>query len=268
MPRAPQHEQRERWVTAISASYGTATIWRYVRDRLVETDQLRNQLDLGVQKLSRTLDEFWLGPRTIAVWQRILDKVNKLYLGWRSILDWLEDRKWRDQTFKAEKEQVIKVLAVLNHLSSIYQEVYAESFNIVLDCFRRHRRVTPRRPTRRRWSTGNEHLYNSWTFENRRYYERMLRLYARRIEGSVKTMQQDTPRLYDSSRLFDKFVTDVQENNRQQEEWWAAWGKRYPWSSCELKDPGEKGSEMWLDHAPLDGVMSWEEDEDLKAMFQ
>ncbi|KAK5080837.1 hypothetical protein LTR70_009965 [Exophiala xenobiotica] len=268
MPLAPPpHEQRERWMTAILASYGNATIWRYVRDRLVETNQLRTQLELGTQKLTRTIDEFWLGPRIIAIWGRISHRVNKLYFGWQSILDWLEDRKWTNPDFRPEKEQVIKVLAVLNHYTSAFQQLYQVSFDVVFECFRRHRRVTARKPPKRRWSTGNEHLCKPRIFKNRYYYERMLHLYAQRMEASCQFVQRDTQVLYNSSKLFEHLVTDIQENNKKQEEWWAAWGRRYPWPSCQLKSIGGRNSSIGQDHALEYGVPSWEEDEELREVF-
>jgi len=62
----PPHEQRERWMTAISASITNATIWRYSRDMLVQAKLLMTNLELGIQKLQRTLDEFWLSARVLA----------------------------------------------------------------------------------------------------------------------------------------------------------------------------------------------------------
>jgi len=268
MPLAPPaYEQRERWMTAISASYGNAIIWRYVRDRLAENDQLRIQLELGIQKLTHTIDEFWLGPRVIATWERILQNISRLYFGWRSIFDWLEDRKWKNQNFRLEKEQIIKVLAVLNYCTSAFQRLYQDCFDVVFECFRRHRRVTARKPPKRRWSTGNQHLCKPRVFENRYYYERMLHLYARRVEENRLAVERQTQVLYDSSELFEHLVTDIQESNKKQKEWWAAWGKKYPWPSCELKEIGDKNSEVWRYYVPEDGVPGWEEDKDLKVVF-
>ena len=95
----------------------------------------------------------------------------------------------------------------------------------------------------------------------------MLQLYAQRLEATLHHVIQDTPRMYNSSKLFEAFVRDVQRNNKKQEEWWMAWGKKYPWSSCQLKYLGDKDSSLWLDNVPEDGVPSWEEDEDLRKMF-
>lgn len=263
----PPHEQRERWMTAISASFTNATIWRYARDMFAQTTELRNGLELGINKLTRMLDEFWLMPRIVSFWKQIARSVTKICHGWQSILDWIEQRKWRDPAYRDEKQQVIKTLAVLNHHTSIYLHLYEEAFESVFECFRRHARVTTSKRPPRRWSTANQHLYARRVFQNRCYYERMLHLYAQRIETSLAKSQQATHKHYNSSKLFEDFVTDVQQNNKKQEEWWTAWGKKYPWPSCQLKNLGGKDSELWQQNAPLNGVLSWEEDERLREMF-
>lgn len=263
----PPHEQRERWMTAISASFTNATTWRYVRYMLVETNTLRTDLGLGIHKLTRTLDDFWLGPRVIVIWKCIAHRVNKLFYGWQSILDWLEERKWRKPEFRLEKEQVIKTLVVLNYYTSTILRLYKDSFETVFECFRRHRRVTSSKKRPRRWSTGNQHLYSTRIFENRHYYERILHLYAQLMETTTRNSESDISRLYNNSNLFENFVADVQQNNKAQADYWEAWGKKYPWPSCQLKNLGNKDSDLWRDNEPLDGVLSWEEDEDLRAMF-
>lgn len=95
----------------------------------------------------------------------------------------------------------------------------------------------------------------------------MLHLYAQRMEESHYFVQRDTRVLYDSSKLFEHLVTDIQENNKEQEKWWAAWGKIYPWPSCQLKNIGGGDSRDWQDHTPEDGVPSWEEDVELRDVF-
>ena len=218
------------------------TVWRWVRTKQVELDQLRHSLEIGIKKVEHSLEDLWLAPRAVSHLNQIANATNDLYNMSQNVMDWLVEKTWRDPEgrMRAEKEVIIKLLVALNAYVPLYRQFGLGTCEALLDAFRRHGPVYNLKKRSRRWSYDDRRQYHPDILANRCYYEKVLLLYLQQRESRIANASQDIKRHYNNSQLFENFVADVQQENRNEEENWSMCGKKFPYPKYHLKDVGDK----------------------------
>lgn len=266
-------------MTVISASFHPFTIFRFARKRGLQANDLIDELKEEMANIEMRLKTFLPVKRLSTFWKGIHDILRVLEEGYLGILHRLAKFEWtwwriRDKTqqslHRARKESMIKSLVVYDWVLSLLQNAFDISFRTsrpwFLDRRTEHRKVDT---VQRRFSCHDRGNYTAADIHERAITEMSMIRWTTFLEQQLLTTMNDLQHQYNKGKAFEHFIRNVQWTNEEEERDWEQDEIEWPYPDCSLnsEELDAPGSKALARHSPINGVPSWQEDEELRDFF-
>lgn len=272
------HEKRERWSTAISASFRPITVFRFARKRALEANDLLVLVEEEIEEMKR-LAKYIPLKRLQSFWRGVCHTLRALHEGYFDILTRIADLQWTWWRYKDEElrnhfriraHSMIKHLAVYDWLLSLLQNAFTSSFEDYRPWFLAPFEDTQRFavPQRRASFSGFTRKMTDAVYEKtvtELSILRWTRLLEEQLQTSISEMQQQ----YDQGKVFEHYVSNLQWTGEQEKHEWKQERLRWPYPDhlLKLKGVNDKTSKLFKRHSPPGDVPVWKDDEELQKFL-
>lgn len=274
-------------MAVISASFHPATVFHFAKHRALEAVDLLDDLEADIIDIETRLGRYIPTSRLLVFWKGVFHTLKALSAGYYQILLCIKNSEWtwwigededRKNHLRIQKESMIKHLAVYDWILSVLKIAVKDSFEETRPWFLKSWPTTQNSAKLHRRLSCPE-IENPTTTEQA---ERMaldlgILRWTQYLDGELRSTMRELQHQYNKGKVFEHYVHHLQWTMDEEREAWAEDKEEHgedgwqPWPypdeslKAEALDVPEGQSQQR--HYPVGGVPTWQEDEDLQAIF-